>query len=195
MKKGFFTWPKLIIFAILLGIWTALMAIYVPDGNSFHDIAVTVEWWILPVILIILSCKKPLEAGFKVFVFFLISQPLVYLIQVPFSWMGWSLFGYYRYWFIITLLTFPGAFIGWFIKKDKWYSSIILSVMTGLLAITGINYIGGFAQTFPNHLLSTIYCFAMIPALIFGILKNKWTRLIAIIATITIAAILKFTLL
>lgn len=37
------TWPKLIIFAILIGAWTALMAMFVPDGNSFHNIAVTGE--------------------------------------------------------------------------------------------------------------------------------------------------------
>ena len=113
------TWPKLIIFAVIMGIYTALMAMLVPDGNSFHDIAVTMEWWVLPAILIIVNCKKPLEAALKTFVFFLISQPLVYLIQVPFNGMGWGLFGYYPFWFKVTLLTFPAAFIGWYMKKDK----------------------------------------------------------------------------
>lgn len=82
------TWPKLIAFAVIMGIYTALMAMLVPDGNSFHDIVVTMEWWVLPAILIIVNCKKPLEAALKTFVFFLISQPLVYLIQVPFNGMG-----------------------------------------------------------------------------------------------------------
>lgn len=184
------TWPKLIIFSVIMGIWTALMAMLVPDGNSFHDIAVTAEWWVLPAVLIIVNCKRPLEAAFKTFVFFLISQPLVYLIQVPFSEMGWSLFGYYRYWFIATLLTFPGAFIGWFIKKDKWYSGLILSVMTYLLVFTGIGYIREFVETPPNHLISIIYCFGIIPVFIFFIFRDKIPRIIT--AIISILAIIIF---
>ena len=175
------TWSKLIIFAIIMGIYTALMAMLVPDGNSFHDIAVTAEWWVLPVIIIIANSKKPLESALKTFIFFLISQPLVYLIQVPFNSMGWSLFGYYGYWFKITLLTFPGAYIGWYIKKDKWYSGVILSVMTTLLVITGFNYAKGFTDSFPEHLLSTIYCFSIIPIFIFGIFKDKKPMLITTI--------------
>lgn len=188
------TWPKLIIFAVLMGVYTALMAMLVPDGNSFHDIAVTPEWWVLPAILIIVNSKKPLEAAMKTFVFFLVSQPLVYLIQVPFSWMGWGLFSYYRYWFMITLLTFPGAFLGWYIKKDKWYSGVILSVMTGLLLMFGVRYAMGFATSFPSHLISMVYCFSMVSILIFGILKSKIVRIVAAAATIVIAAVIKLTL-
>lgn len=172
------TWPKLIIFATIMGLYTAIMAMFVPDGNSFHDIAVTPEWWVLPAILIIVNSKKPLEAALKTFVFFLISQPLVYLFQVPFSSMGWGLFGYYRYWFMITLLTFPGGFIGWFIKKDQWYSALILSVMTVYLIFVGFNYIPEMLENFPNHLVSIIYCFAIVPVFIFAILKSKIPRII-----------------
>lgn len=182
------TWPRLICFAVIMGIYTALMAMLVPDGNSFHDIAVTPEWWVLPAILIIVNCNEPLEAALKTFVFFLISQPLVYLIQVPFNSMGWGLFHYYPYWFIITLLTFPGALIGWYIKKDKWYSGLILSVMTVFLALMGIAYIRDFSEHFPNHLISVAYCFLAIPIFIFGILKNKNSRLITGVVTV-IAAI------
>ena len=149
-----------------MGVWTALMALLVPDGNSFHDIAVTVEWWVLPAILIIVNSEKPLDAALKTFVFFLISQPLVYLIQVPFSEFGWGLFRYYPYWFGITVATFPGAFLGWFIKKDKWYSGVILAVMTSLLAIFGIGYARNFASNPPDHLITMIYCFAIIPILL-----------------------------
>jgi hypothetical protein len=113
------SWRNVIAFAIIMGAWTALMALLVPDGNSFHDIVATPEWWVLPAIFIIVNCKKPLEAALKTFIFFLISQPLVYLIQVPFNSLGFGLFGYYPYWFKITLLTLPGAYIGWYIKHDK----------------------------------------------------------------------------
>jgi hypothetical protein len=181
------SWRNVIALAIIMGAWTALMALKVPDGNSFHDIAVTPEWWVLPAIFIISNCKKPLEAALKTFVFFLISQPLVYLIQVPFNSMGWNLFIYYKYWFTITLLTFPGAFIGWFIKHDKWYSGVILSVMTVLLVITGINYISAFIATPPNHLISIIYCFTIIPIFILALFKDKIPRIVT--TAITILAI------
>ena len=188
------SWTTVIIFAIVMGVYTALMAMFVPDGNSFHDIAVTPEWWVLPAILIITNCKKPLEAALKTFVFFLISQPLVYLIQVPFNSMGWGLFGYYPYWFKITLLTFPGAFIGWFIKKDEWYSGVILAVMTAMLALVGIGYINnGLVEHFPNHLISVIYCFGISIVFIFGIFEKWQPR--AITAGLTIAAGVIYTLL
>ena len=187
------TWPRLIIFAVIMGIYTALMAMLVPDGNSFHDIAVTPEWWVLPAIFIIVNCKKPLEAAFKTFVFFLISQPLVYLVQVPFNSMGWGLFGYYPFWFKITLCTFPGAFIGWYIKKDEWYSGLILSVMTAYLAITGISYISDLSEHFPNHLITIIYCFTAIPIFIFAIFENKKSRLVT--AAITIIAVIIYAVL
>ena len=177
------SWPAVIALAAIMGIYTALMAMLVPDGNSFHDIAVTPEWWILPALFIVINCKKPLDAALKVFVFFLISQPLVYLVQVPFSEMGWGLFNYYPYWFVITLATIPAAFVCWFIKKNQWYSGIILGAITGLLAYFGIDYVRGMSDYFPNHLLTTIYCFAAIPFFILVLLKKWQPRLIA--ATIT----------
>ena len=180
------SWPVVIIMAVALGIWTALMAMFVPDGNSFHDIAATLEWWVLPAVLIIVNCKKPLDAALKVFVFFLISQPLVYLIQVPFHWMGWGLFQFYPYWFKITLATFPTGFIGWYIKKDKWYSGVILSAMTALLAFLGIEYASKWGETFPNHLITVIYCFAIIPIFVFGIFKKWQPRLITFLITVAV---------
>ena len=66
-------------------------------------------------VIIMSNCKKPLESALKTFAFFLISQPLIYLLQVPFSPMGWGLFSYYPYWFYWTPATFPMAFVGWFI--------------------------------------------------------------------------------
>lgn len=186
------TWPKLIIFSVAIGIYTALMAMLVPDGNSFHDIAVTAEWWVLPAIIIIVNCKKPLEAALKTFVFFLISQPLVYLIQVPFNQMGWGLFGYYPYWFKITLLTFPGAYLGWYIKKDKWYSGVILSVMTVFLVFTGVGMIRHFADSFPDHLFTVIYCFLIIPVFIFAIFKDKIPRIVTSLITAVALVIFVF---
>ena len=81
------TWPRLIIFAVISGLVTGLIALLVPEGNSIRQIAVTFEVWIVIAIIIVVNCEKPLEAACKTFVFFLISQPLVYLIQVLFNSM------------------------------------------------------------------------------------------------------------
>ena len=187
------TWKQVIIFAIIAGVYTALMAMLVPDGNSFHDIAVLPDAWVLLAILIIVNCKTPLDAALKTFVFFLISQPLVYLIQVPFNSMGWGLFGYYKYWFMVTLATFPGAFAAWFIKKDKWYSGVILSVATVLLVWLGVGYAKQCLASFPNHLLSTIYCFGIIPVFIFTIFKDKVPRIITALASLAMLIALLIT--
>lgn len=183
------TWPRVILFAVIVGIFTALMAILVPDGNSFHEIAVSFEAWILFAIIIIANCDSPKEAALKTFVFFLISQPLIYLLQVPFSWMGWQLFMYYKYWFILTLLTLPGAYIGWYIKKNNILSALILSVMLVLLIYLGMGYLRDVMQNFPNHLISTVFCFAQVPFLIFGILRDKKARLTALAISLAALAV------
>lgn len=180
------TWKRLVIFAAAAGVYTALMALLVPEKSSFHDIAVYIEAWILFAIIIITNCKTAGDAALKTFVFFLISQPLVYLIQVPFVSLGWGIFMYYKYWFIATLLTLPGAFIGWYIKKDNVLSGIILSVMLMLLAYMGVHYAKGMPKTFPGHMLSMIFSFALIPVLILFVLKNKKAKIAA--AAISLAA-------
>ncbi len=187
-----FTWPRLIIFSVIMGAYTALMAMLVPDGNSFHDIAVTPEWWVLPAIIIIINSKKPLEAATKTFIFFLISQPLVYLIQVPFTQMGWGILGYYPYWFKITLLTFPAAYVCWFIKKDKWYSGVILSIVTIYLAFSCVNYVWVFIESPPNHIITIIYCIVVILLLILATIKDKIARIIA--SVVTVATMLAYVL-
>ena len=187
-------WWKVIVFAIIMGIYTGVIAIFVPEDNWVRDIAATPERWVLPTILIIVNCKKPLEAGLKTIVFFLISQPLVYLVQVPFAEMGWQLFHYYPYWFKITLLTFPGAIIGWFIKKDNILSGVILSVVLALLAYSGMGYLLDTIRHFPKDLGGVIYCFGVIVLLIFAVFTDKKPKIVAgliVIAVIVTLFILK----
>lgn len=180
------TWVKVIIFAIIMGIYVGLIALLVPDKNFLHNIAVTEERWFLPAVIIIVNCKKHWEAALKTFVFFLISQPLVYLVQVPFNSMGWQLFGYYRYWFIITCMTLPGAFIAWFIKKDNILSAIILSVATCILALHAAASVINLSKNPVNNILNAVYCTAVIVLFIAGILRQKKTRIIAAAVTISV---------
>lgn len=177
------SWPVAIIYSILIGLYTAVVAALVPDGNSFHDIAVTFEAWILLALIVVLNCKKPLEAALKTFVFFLISQPLVYLFQILFFKAPWSLMGYYDFWFKLTLLIFPAAFLAWFTKKKAWWAGIIMSGANAILVLMLVDYILGLSEHFPNHLLSAIYCILMIFVDIFVILKDKAAKIICSIVT------------
>jgi len=183
LQKLFFglnlTWPKLIIFSVIIGLFVGiLMTIPALKDTSFTRIGVIMHWWVLFGIIIFTNCKKPLEAALKCFVFFLISQPLIYLVQVPFAEMGWGLFGYYRYWFLWTLTTFPLAFIGnWAINRNGVLPALILSPAILLVALEGI---GEFKHS-PQYLLSGIFCVAIIIVIIMGALRNWKLRGITII--------------
>lgn len=163
MKKLFgglkITWPKLILFAVICGVYTAVMALKVPDGISFRDIAISYEWWILFAILIIVNSTSPLDSALKTFVFFLISQPLVYLVQAPFHPQGFGLFTtYYRFWFFMTLLTFPMAYVGYYMKKDKWWGLLILAPMLVFLGWHYSSFLSYTITYFPYRILSTVFC-------------------------------------
>ena len=171
------TWPKLIIFAVIAGVFTAAMAI-IPavQYTSFHTITVSFEVWILFGILIIMNSRSNLDAALKCFVFFLISQPLVYLLQVPFSYQGWGLFGYYEYWFMWTLLCFPMGFIGYYMKKNKWWGYLILLPMIVLTAYSYLTYFSDYLFSRPRYILITLFCAAamiLYPVLIFDDKKIK----------------------
>ena len=161
-----------------------MAVIPITKDTSFRDIAATLEWWILFGVIIICNSKSPKDSALKCFVFFLISQPLIYLLQVPFSWQGWNLFSYYKYWFIMTVLTIPMGFIGYFIKKDNIFSMIILLPMLILLSILGLDFFKSAVESFPHHLLSGIFCFVAIALIILGVLNNK--KNIIILSTIIV---------
>ena len=166
IKKAFggidLTWPKLIIAAVIAGAYTAAMAI-IPGLHytSFNTITVTFEVWILFGILIIMNSKSNLDSALKCFVFFLISQPLVYLIQVPFSALGWQLFGYYKYWFIWTILCLPMGYIGYYMKQNKWWGLLILLPMIAITASSLSNYFSMFQFYMPKYILITLFCICM----------------------------------
>lgn len=189
------SWPKLLLFAVISGLVTGLIALLVPDGSSFRQIAVTFEAWILLAIIVVVNCEKPLEAACKTFVYFLVSQPLVYLVQVPFNSLGFGLFRYYwPYWFYWTVAVFPGAFIAWYIKRDDWIAALILSVALAMLILIGCGYLRDLVAAPPKYLVSTLFCFGSVPLLVLCILHKRNPRLIAAgIAVLALAACLLFT--
>lgn len=194
LRKLFFgirpTWPRVLLFAAATAVVTAL-ALIIPAiaDTSISNIGVAFECWFVFALLIILNCEKPLEAGMKTFVFFLVSQPLIYLLQVPFYFDGWRIFNYYPRWGLITLLTFPGAMVAWYVKKDKLWSALILSVATAYLAGSCVSYFRSCVWHFPYGLAAGLFCGVMAVLLIFVLLKNRKGRLLAGAVTLLTALV------
>ena len=174
------TWLKVIILALASAIFTAIMMM-IPalKESSFQDIGITLDAWFVLAIFIIVNCKKWWEASLKTFVFFLISQPLIYLIQIVFGPEGWELFAFYKNWIVLTLLTIPGAAIAYLVKKQNILSVLILSVATGFLGYASIPYIKSVISDFPHHLLSAIFCIASVVILILSLVEKKGLKILA----------------
>ena len=196
MKKLFgginLTWTKLIILAILSGIYTAVVSM-VPGllYTSFHTIAVTFEVWIFFGIFIIMNSKSNKDSALKCFVFFLISQPLVYLIQDVIT--GSNLFRtYYFNWFIWTILCIPMGYIGYYMKKDKWWGYIILLPMILMDAEMYSAYLSDFMFSYPKYILITIFCAATLIIYPLYIFNNKKIKTVGV--TISTLLIIVFTI-
>ena len=185
------TWKKLIIFAIIAGVYTAIMAMLpIAKDTSFSDLTVTFEVWILCGIFIIVNSKSAKDSAVKCFVFFLISQPLVYLIQDVINHS--QLFStYYKYWFIWTIATIPMGFIGYYMKKDKWWGLLILTPILVLLGGELGRYISFTMFSFPRHLLTTIFCIVTLIIYPIVIFNNKKIKIVgALISSLIIIAII-----
>ena len=187
------SWLSVILFAVGAALLTfAVLMIPAFENTSVRRIGETVEVWILFAVIIMSNCKKPLESALKTFVFFLISQPLIYLLQVPFSWMGWGLFQYYKYWFILTLCTFPAAFLGWYIKKKNWLSLLILLPVIGLLTYY---YVDGFQTAFrhfPRLLLMAVFCLAQVLLYLYAFTEKLWQRLVGLLVPLAAVFVILF---
>lgn len=172
------TWKKVIIFALITGVYTGLINL-VPFlyETSFRDIAVNIEWWVLFGVIIASNCKKPLESGLKIFVFFLISQPMVYLVEMPF--LGVGIWSYYKYWAFVTVLTLPGGMIANLIKKKNLLGTLVLSVALSLVAAMAELYLEKVYVSFPHHILTVIFCILQIIVLIANLVPKKKLKVLA----------------
>jgi len=191
MKKLFggldLTWPRIIIAAVIAGLYTGLMAMLPAAKNtSFADISISFEVWILFGILIIVNSKTPVESALKCFVFFLISQPIVYLVQVPFNRLGWGIFVYYRPWFYWTVFTLVMGCVGWYMRREKWWSVLILSSMLSLLAFHFYGFLREAVSFFPNHLLSAVFCAVTMIAYPLCVFSEKKPRAAGLIVSVVL---------
>ena len=72
-----------------------------------------------------------------------------------------GLFGYYKRWAFITLLTIPGAAIAYLVKKKNIVAAVVISVANGYFAYASADYLRSAIFNFPHHLLSAIFCMAL----------------------------------
>lgn len=176
-------WPQVIAFAALTGLYTGLIML-VPTlrDTSFQDIGISYEWWVIFAVIVVVNCKSGLEAMLKCFVFFLISQPLVYITEGVCGYLPLSQgLGYYylRIWLPATFLTLPGGLIAYYCKKQSLIGSIILGLGHTILAVCGLSYLITAVAEFPHHLLSVLVCFGSIVILGLSIQKQKRYRFLS----------------
>lgn len=202
MKKLFtsvnISYKFLIIFSIIVGLLVGIInRIPILNNTSFQDIAIYLDMWVILAIFIIFNCKNSKEAMFKCFIFFLISQPLIYfteiIIDVLFnnnSFIDKFVLYFNNYyihngWLLLTILTIPGSYIAYQVKKDNIFSGIILSVATGFLMFSGINFLlNCIFYKFPYHLLTGLTSIIMSIYFIFILLNKKSNKIISLIITI-----------
>lgn len=189
------SWKRLIVFAVAAGVYTGIMAMLpIVQGTSFHDIAMSFEWWVLFGIIIIMNSGSSKDAALKCFVFFLISQPLVYLVQAPFHPEGLGLFRFYPGWFLWTLLTLPMGYIGWMMKREKWWALLILAPLLLFVGFHYESFLSSAVSFFPKKLLSTVFCAATMLLYPLCIFKDKALKRVglgialAILLAMTVAA-------
>ena len=180
------TWPRLIIFAIIMGVYTATVAM-VPSllNTSFHDISVSFEVWIFIGIFIIMNSKSAKDSALKCFIFFLISQPLVYILQDIINHSN-LLFLYYRNWIGWTIFCIPMGYIGYYMKKDKIWG---LAILTPMLLFTGLmygSYLSSALYMFPYHILTALFCIFALLFYPLNIFKNKTNKKIGLIISVII---------
>lgn len=175
------SYKKVVVFAVIIGIYTGLInSITFLRNTSFQDIAISFEWWILFAIIIVVNQDNIKDACLKTFIFFLISQPIVYLVEVPFSSEGFSIFRHYINWGIWTLLTLPGSIICYQLKKKNIISVIVFAIVSIYFGYMCATFSKSIIYNFPYHCLSLFFIYAIAIGLPLILFDNRTYRIILI---------------
>lgn len=185
------TWPIVCGFAVIIGVYVGIInQIPILHDTSFQDIAVTLEWWVLFAVLIVSNCKSAWEAGLKCLVFFLISQPVIFLVELPTIGLDKALYYYTGIWLPISLLTLPGGAITFLAKRQNVLGAAILGVGNTIVALMGVSYFQQILKVFPRHLLTVASCAAIVAVTILGMQKKRRTRLLSAAITVLLTAVI-----
>ncbi len=185
------SWPVVLLYAVFAAALTfAFLVLPVFKDTSFARMGVYLEAWFFFAIIVMANCKKPLESALKTFVFFLVSQPLIYLFQVPFNAYGWGIFRFYRYWFLLTLLTFPMAYIGWYITKRNWLSALILAPVLAFLGVTAYEAGTSCLRNPPHLLVTALFCILQIVLYVLAFFPEGKKKLAGIAVPVAAAIVM-----
>ncbi len=185
------SWLTVVLFAVAAGVYTgAIMLVQPLKGTSFQDIGIMHEWWVIFAVIVVVNCRKSWEAALKCFVFFLISQPLVFAVEVLFGPMtlNQALNYYLPVWLPATFLTLPGGFIAFFCKKQNLSGAIVLGLGNTIQMCLGVSYTLAAVHHFPYHLLSAIVCFGSAFLMSFRIQEKNRYRLISLLVPVLLTA-------
>lgn len=193
------SWIHIILFALAAGAYTGfVMLVPLLKDTSFQDIGVLYEWWVIFAVIIVVNCKRSWEAMLKCFVFFAISQPLVFLVEGIFGTLTYELgISYLRSWIRPILMTLPGGFIAYYCKKQNLLGAVILGLGNTIQTFMGVHYVAEVVRHFPYHILSAIVCFLSVIVMTVAIQKKNQNRIVAILipvaATLLLFAFLHLT--
>ena len=186
------SWLTVILFAVAAGVYTGgIMLVDALKDTSFQDIGISHEWWVIFAVIIVVNCEKNWEAMLKCFVFFMISQPLVYAVEVLFGPLTLNkAIHYYLIWLPMIVLTLPGGLIAYYCKKQNPLGAVILGLGNTIQALFGVYYFARAAASFPRHLLSGVVCFGSMLLMSFCIQKTRRYRLISLLLPVALVALL-----
>ena len=176
-------WPAVILFAVVAGAYTgAVNSIPALANTSYIDIAVSFEWWIVFAVIIATNCKKPWGSALKIFVFFAISQPVVFAVEVALRSVDAQMAWYYyaTNWGPKTLLTLPGGFLAYYVKDKRLVGGLVMGLTVAAQAVLGVSYIAAMLASPPRHLLSAVFCFGSAVVMLLCVQKNHRNRIVAL---------------
>ncbi len=186
-------WLTVVLFALAAGLVTGILA-SIPSikQTSLGDITVSYEWWLIFAFVIASNCTKNWESALKTFVFFLISQPLVFAVEVMVGALDIdrAMYFYTTIWGPVTLLTLPGGFIAYYIGKQNVLGSVVLGLGNAIQALMGVHYLAAVIANPPFHLVTAIVCFASIFVMLFQIQSNNRNRAISLLVTVAVSGTL-----
>lgn len=155
------SWPQVLVFAACAGVYTGLInQLPAVADTSLTDIVVTYECWVLFAAIVALNCETVLEAALKTFVFFAISQPLVFAVELPVIGFA-AARSYLASWLVPIALTLPGGAVAWLMGRNRWYSSLIAAVGVAFLGMLAATHLLSCLANPPRHLLSALFCVAL----------------------------------
>lgn len=157
------------LFTVVSALITALfLTAPIFRDSSFYQIGERLLIQILLAVIITANCRKPLEAALKVFVFFAAGLTLSCLFLVPFSDLGWRAFPAHKVWLFAALLSFPAAFIGWYIHKKNLLAVLILSPILVYLAVMAYHGFYSAFTSFPRLLIFALFCVFQISVYVYA---------------------------